>query len=81
MNKLVSLLVATVLILSLAGCRSWSFPRFFDPGPAEYQQNRAVQYDPYPVDEAGPPIVGGRPREFAKPLAETPRAQWPRPWD
>ena len=30
-------------------------------------------FDPYPLNDIGPAIVGGRPREFANPLPEPQR--------
>jgi hypothetical protein len=50
----------------------------------QQQQQRATIYDPYGDNDAGPAIVGGRPREFQKPSAEPVRAHsleqalWPR---
>jgi hypothetical protein len=68
----------------LAGCfvgctpevhRYKRFPDFSNPGWAYQQRNDAVAHDPYPVDDAGPEIVGGRPREYQRPLNEVERAR------
>ena len=50
-------------------------PRLLSPGPAWYQRGNAEQYDPYPLNDLGPPIVGGRPREFQKPYDQVRRAR------
>lgn len=54
----------------LAGCQYNLRDNLAPPGTIWQQRNRAVQFDPYPIDHMGPPIVGGRPREFSKPLPE-----------
>jgi len=65
------------------GCRSLAPPSFSNPGPAEYQQSRALRFDPYPEVEPGPAIVGARPLEYQKPPAEVLRARWwlSNPWE
>jgi hypothetical protein len=45
------------------------------PGPAAYQRAEAIQHDPYPLDDVGPEIVGGRPREYQIPLNEVERSR------
>ncbi len=55
---------------ALTGCQNSLQQNLQPPGTIWQQRNRAVQFDPYPIDHMGPPIVGGRPREFGKPLAE-----------
>jgi hypothetical protein len=67
-----TLLVVVALAASLAGCRTM-WPRWFAPGNIQEQRYSATLHDPYPSAYAGPEVVGGRPREFQKPLAE-PRA-------
>jgi hypothetical protein len=74
-------LLAALLVVSTVGCAGMSRPRMAGPGPASYQRSLAEQFDPYPANETGPQIVGARPRDFQKPIPETPRAQWaPWPW-
>jgi len=65
--RLVALLLGVCI---LTGCQYSLKDNFAPPGTIWQQRNRAVQFDPYPLDHMGPPIVGGRPREFAKPLPE-----------
>jgi len=79
MNKLWFLALLVVLATGISGCKSVAPPNWFHTGPAEYQQRRAEQFDPYPENEPGPEITGGRPREYEKPIPEVDRARWPSP--
>ena len=45
---------------------NWSFP-----GTIHQQRTRAVLHDPYADNLMAPEIVGGRPREFARPMGPT----------
>ena len=64
------------LLLPLSACSTAVHkPRLLHPGPAGYQRAIAEQYDPYPLNDLGPEIVGGRPREFQKPQDEVSRAR------
>jgi hypothetical protein len=69
--------VAMLLLLAglLTGCRGLAPPNIAYPGPASYQQARAQVFDPYPENEPGPAIEGGRPLDYAKPIAEVDRAR------
>ena len=58
-----------ILVASAGGCRTM-WPDWFQPGPIDYQRQRAAVHDPYPDNDLGPQVVGGRPREFQKPAAE-----------
>lgn len=55
--------------LSSAGCAGsrWNF---FRPGSVQQQQLRATVHDPYSDVDAGPEVVGGRPRDYMQPLPE-----------
>jgi len=79
MNRLFCLLLTTAAAAWVAGCRGVAPPNWSHPGTAAYQQSEAERFDPYPENETGPAIVGGRPREFQKPPAEPTRARW-LPW-
>jgi hypothetical protein len=48
---------------------------FAHPGPAAYQRAQAVQHDPYVLNDVGPEVVGGRPREYMIPVNEVERAR------
>jgi hypothetical protein len=67
------LLLLTILIMS--GCtsrpRGWGFPGGL--GTMDRQKSRAAVHDPYPFNDIGPPVVGGRPREFSTPRSEATR--------
>ncbi|HEY4232855.1 MAG TPA: hypothetical protein VGM76_05500 [Lacipirellulaceae bacterium] len=67
---------ASLTITSGCGGRV-ALPDLYHPGPAGYQRYRATQQDPYPLDDVAEPVVGGRPREFQRPVPEPERAvQW-----
>ncbi len=50
-------------------------PQLLHPGPAPFQRNNAEQFDPYPANDVGPEIVGGRPPDYAIPPNEVERAR------
>jgi predicted small lipoprotein YifL len=68
------LAMALLLLPSLAGCGYR--PLFGPPGPQPLQQQNASLHDPYSDNDLGPEVVGGRPRDFQKPLAEPVRNRW-----
>jgi hypothetical protein len=73
------LVVAAVLTaLGLGGCAGTGTPKVASPGPARDQRARAQRFDPYPEKESGPELVGSRPREYDRPLAEPVRSQFER---
>jgi hypothetical protein len=49
-------------------------------GSVEIQKARAVYFDPYPLNDIGPEVVGGRPRGFMNPLPEAHRNELKNPW-
>jgi hypothetical protein len=49
-------------------------PNWNNPGTLTQQQQRATVFDPFANNEVGPEVVGGRPREFQKPMNEAARA-------
>ncbi len=59
----------------LAGCQNLARPNIGYPGAASYQQARAEVFDPYPENEPGPAIEGGRPLDYEKPIPEVDRAR------
>jgi hypothetical protein len=76
MHKFFSLALYGLFFFCLAGCASVARPSLAHPGSAPVQQSRAVRFDPYPENEPGPALVGVRPREYEKPIAEPSRARW-----
>ncbi len=69
-----------ILLAASTGCQNLARPNLACPGTAEAQQARAERFDPYPENEPGPKIVGGRPMEYENPPAEVFRARW-LPWN
>jgi hypothetical protein len=64
-----------LVVLAPAGCADVAVPRILHPGSEEYQQVRAEQFDPYPLPDVGPEIVGGRPLQYIKPAPWAERVQ------
>jgi len=46
-------------------------PNFGPQGTIGMQRNRAMVHDPYPSNDLGPAIMGGRPIGYQRPSAET----------
>jgi hypothetical protein len=57
------------LALWAAGCLG-SRCNLFQPGSVQQQQLRATVHYPYTDVDAGPYVVGGRPRYYQQPLPE-----------
>jgi len=74
-NRRINLLIATGLFGLVPGC-SYPRPILSPQGPIHYQQHNASYHDPYSDADAGPEVVGARPRDFQKPTAETIRGRW-----
>ncbi len=66
------MLTLSILLVGFAGCASrpggWGMP--WGQGSTERQKSRAVVHDPFPLNDIGPEVVGGRPREYSNPQAE-----------
>ncbi len=45
-------------------------PDWGPPGTIGMQRNRAAMHDPFPSNELGPPIMGGRPPGFEQPKSQ-----------
>jgi hypothetical protein len=77
--KFVRIVLLLVLLPSLSvGCRNT--PALLGPpGTMRQQQLNATLHDPYAGTDIGPEVVGGRPREYQKPLAEPVRSRFV--WD
>ena len=66
--------------IAVAGCtpevhRHIKFPDLFHPGNAPNQRAEAIEHDPYPLDDAGPPVVGGRPLGYQAGVPEVERSR------
>jgi predicted small lipoprotein YifL len=66
------LLITVILVTVTSGC---GMKRPFErpPGNVDAQRQEAARHDPYVDNDAGPEVVGGRPRDFNKPWAEPKR--------
>lgn len=68
-----------IVVLAMAcaglasGCAAPRDGHFRHPGNIKSQRLRAVIHDPYPDPDQGPPVMGGRPRDFSDPLPEAVR--------
>ena len=78
MKKLWFAVLGMAVVGGACGCRGMAMPSWFQPGPPEYLQSQAEQFDPYPETESGPDAMGARPLEYDKPPAEVLRVQPPR---
>lgn len=65
--------IAISVFLFATGCGMR--PNWGPPGTIADQRNRAVLYDPYPSNDLGPPIQGGRPLGFELPRSEATHLQ------
>jgi hypothetical protein len=64
------------LLLAGVGCsQTIRKPQLLHPGTAPFQRYNAEQFDPYPPDDLGPSISGGRPIDFGTPRNEVTRAR------
>ncbi len=66
----VGLLLASAIGLPACGVTR---PNLFSPGNLDTQRARAVMFDPYSDVDIGPEVVGGRPRQFQRPLPQADR--------
>jgi len=71
--------VSFVLLVPFLGClgspvgaQRWSGGQF-GQGSVERQKGRSVYFDPFPLNDLGPEVVGGRARGFTAPLPEAKR--------
>ena len=74
MKRAWRLAVILLLFAGLAGCRSGQ-NLLAPPGPTEKQRFSATIHDPYPDNDIGPEVVGGRPKDFQRPLSEPDRSR------
>ena len=73
MGKALAMLI--VASVSLSGCRGIYVPSLQGPGTAESQRAWAQRYDPYPQNDIGPAVLGGRPLGFPQSRDETQRSR------
>ncbi|HMP06815.1 MAG TPA: hypothetical protein PJ982_10730 [Lacipirellulaceae bacterium] len=79
-RRLVQLGLPLALVAVAGACSpTIRYPRLASPGTGPRQPGIAEQFDPYPLPDLGPEIVGGRPPDFAVPSNEVTRARQFRP--
>jgi hypothetical protein len=71
MRGMLSWIAVSFMLAACEGCLAK--PNLVHPGSEANQQARARVFEPYPENEPGPPIAGGRPREYQQPTAEVNR--------
>lgn len=62
-------LMVTTSLLGSSGCAGWGHS-WSRPGTIQQQRLRATVHDPYSDQDAGPEVVGGRPRDYQQQLPE-----------
>ena len=67
-SSIASVCVVAVCFVAV-GCNHR--PNFGPQGTIGMQRNRAVVHDPYPNNDLGPPIIGGRPLGYERASAES----------
>ncbi|QEG32790.1 hypothetical protein [Bythopirellula goksoeyrii] len=71
---------ACLLLLFAIGCSpTIRMPKLLHPGTAAYQRYNAELFDPYPQNDMGPKIDGGRPIDYQYPINQVERARQPMP--
>ncbi len=74
--RTLSIFALGVLLFAASGCSNrpgWGFS--WGQGTTAQQKARATVHDPFPLNDIGPEVVGGRPREFYNPQPEAVRNQ------
>jgi len=79
MRKFNRMAVSLSLFFLTACSSAVRMPQLYHPGPAGIQRANAEQFDPYPQNDVGPEIVGGRPLDFQKPPDELRRVRQQQP--
>ena len=70
------MLLGCALLAELTACSSTiRKPQLHSPGTAPMQRFAADQFDPYPLPDMGPEIVGGRPIDYLVPVPEVNRSR------
>ncbi len=74
MSRCCSLLLVVVLAAGIFGCRT-NRSKLLSPGSVQQQRSNAMLFDPFTDEDAGPEVVGGRPKDYQKPLSESERSR------
>ncbi len=76
LRRLLALTLSVPVLAGVSvGCNLYR-PGLFEPRTIEQQRYSATIHDPYGLPDAGPEMVGVRPRDFQRPAAEPVRARW-----
>jgi hypothetical protein len=76
LHQFARLVVVGLFLSQLTACSSTiRYPRLASPGTAGFQRHNAEQFDPYPPNDTGPEIVGGRPPDYAVQVPEVERSR------
>ena len=71
------LLLTLLTALPTLGCAQGRFARWWQPqGTVQQQRLRATLHDPYPDQDLGPEVMGGRPRDYSRQLPEPVRSRY-----
>lgn len=63
-------IVALAVMSVASGCHSSGYAERFGLGSMDKQKAKAADFDPFPLNDIGPPVVGARPHGFFNPLPE-----------
>jgi hypothetical protein len=75
-NRMLGFALGVIALTTLPACSpTIRKPTLLHPGPASVQRYNAVQFDPYPLPDMGPEIVGGRPIDYITPVPQEDRAR------
>lgn len=75
MKKTALMPLAIALTLATVGCAGVYMPNWSSPGTAAHQRAEAERYDPYPENQAAPPVVGARPLQYQRETPEPVKAR------
>jgi hypothetical protein len=64
----------SLALAGFAGCAGLQGPGYVHPGTAQYQQNQAQRFDPFPATDVGPDMAA-RPLAYMRPAPENERVQ------
>lgn len=70
-----SFLLVAVASVSGTGCKSSQYAERFGLGTMDQQKAKAADFDPFPLNDIGPPVMGARPRGFLDPTPEAKRVE------
>jgi hypothetical protein len=74
-NKWIWGLLVTAVGLASMGCHGARSGERYGLGTMDRQKARAADFDPYPLNDIGPEVLGGRPRGFFDPIPEPRRVE------